>query len=220
MRGTESLGGGLNAIFQIESSITADNSGGTLAGRETFAGLQGPWGTVKLGYMFSPYYDTGSIFANTPTFRTSILATHALWGNNGYNGANIATGSFAQRHSNNIRYDSPDFSGFQGSAQIGARDVGGDGGDINAQRRHAYSVSAGGTYRRGPVAVGAAYEQHNNLRDGTLTNPKLEDKGAHINGSYDFGVIKVAGAYERLKYDVPAGGDLRRDFWGSARPQT
>jgi len=119
MRGTESLGGGLNAIFQIESSIVADNSGGTLAARETFAGLQGPWGTVKLGYMFSPYYDTGSIFANTPTFRTSILATHALWGNNGYNGANIATGSFAQRHSNNIRYDSPDFSGFQGSAQIG-----------------------------------------------------------------------------------------------------
>src|SRR5215211_7202599 len=36
MRGTESLGGGLNAIFQIESSIVADNSGGTLAGRETF----------------------------------------------------------------------------------------------------------------------------------------------------------------------------------------
>ena len=88
MRGTESLGGGLNAIFQIESSITADNSGGTLAGRETFAGLQGAWGTVKLGYMFSPYYDTGSIFANTLTFRTNP-ATHALWGNNGYNGATV-----------------------------------------------------------------------------------------------------------------------------------
>src|SRR5438067_430642 len=146
MRGTESLGGGLNAIFQIESSVTADNSGGTIAGRETFAGVQGGWGTVKLGYFFAPYYDTGSIFANTPTFRTSILATHALWGNNGYNGANVATGSFAQRHSNNVRYDSPDLSGFQGSAQIGARDVGGDGGDINQQRRHAYAVSTGGTY--------------------------------------------------------------------------
>src|SRR6476660_8029233 len=35
VRGTESLGGGLNAIFQIESSINSDGAGGTLAGRET-----------------------------------------------------------------------------------------------------------------------------------------------------------------------------------------
>ena len=41
VRGSEALGGGLSAIFQIESSIQADSSGGTLAGRETFVGLQG-----------------------------------------------------------------------------------------------------------------------------------------------------------------------------------
>src|SRR3954469_5195167 len=66
VRGTESLGGGLNAIFQIESSITADNSGGTLAGRETFVGLQGGWGTVKVGYFLSPYDDIQAIFGSAP----------------------------------------------------------------------------------------------------------------------------------------------------------
>src|SRR3954453_9055239 len=79
MRGTESLGGGLNAIFQIESSISADNSGGTLAGRETFVGLQGGWGTVKLGYFLSPYDDIQSIFGSAPTLQTGILGSAALW---------------------------------------------------------------------------------------------------------------------------------------------
>src|SRR6476619_8393261 len=43
LRGTESLGGGLNAIFQIESSINGDTNSGNLGGRETFVGFQGAW---------------------------------------------------------------------------------------------------------------------------------------------------------------------------------
>ena len=54
VRGTESLGGGLNAIFQIESSISGDAGGGTLAGRDTFVGLQGSWGTFRFGSSWSP----------------------------------------------------------------------------------------------------------------------------------------------------------------------
>src|SRR4051794_35962817 len=36
IRGTESLGGGLNAIFQLESSVSWDAGGGTIAGRDSF----------------------------------------------------------------------------------------------------------------------------------------------------------------------------------------
>src|ERR1700675_3301816 len=39
VRGTESLGGGLNAIFQIENSVNAGSGGGVTSSRETFAGL-------------------------------------------------------------------------------------------------------------------------------------------------------------------------------------
>ena len=40
VRGTESLGGGLNAIFQIESNVSADTGvSGGLGNRETFVGL-------------------------------------------------------------------------------------------------------------------------------------------------------------------------------------
>ena len=75
----EALGGGLSAIFQIESSIQGDSSGGTLAGRETFVGLQGAWGTFKMGYFLAPYDDIHPIFGNVPTLTTSILSTANLW---------------------------------------------------------------------------------------------------------------------------------------------
>lgn len=214
LRGTEALGGGLNALFQIESQFDAGNSGGALAQRDTFAGLQGGWGTLKIGYFFSPYYEAGGIFGNTPTFRQGILGSQSLWANNGYAGASTQTGSFAQRVANSVRYDSPNLRGFTGSVQVGGRDPGGDsGGDLNQQRRHAYVITGGGQYRTGPFVVGAAYEQHNHLREGVAANPKLDDKGAMVTGSYDFGVVKIAAAFEQLRYDVAQGGDVKRNYW-------
>src|SRR5260221_13670733 len=77
VRGTESLGGGLNAIFQIESGFDASNSGGNLATRETFVGLQGGWGTAKVGYLLAPYDDIQSIFGSAPTLQTGILGSQS-----------------------------------------------------------------------------------------------------------------------------------------------
>ena len=56
---------------------------GTLAGRETFVGLQGDWGTLKLGHFLTPYDDILPIFGNAPTLTTSMLSTAAIWAQNG-----------------------------------------------------------------------------------------------------------------------------------------
>src|SRR6478736_5722241 len=144
VRGSEALGGGLSAIFQIESSIQGDSSGGTLAGRETFVGLQGAWGTFKMGYFLSPYDDIHPIFGNVPTLTTSILSTAALWAQ-GPPGNNA--GGFDNRNPNSIRYDSPNMRGFTASAQLSTMDAsptagagaGVDSGGSDAQaKRHAY----------------------------------------------------------------------------------
>jgi len=45
-RGTKDLGGGLKAIFQLESSTNIDAGGGNFGGRNSNVGLTGPWGTV------------------------------------------------------------------------------------------------------------------------------------------------------------------------------
>lgn len=56
-RGTEDLGGGLKAIFTLESGFGTDsgtlNQGGRFFGRQAFVGLSGEWGSLTLGRQYS-----------------------------------------------------------------------------------------------------------------------------------------------------------------------
>jgi predicted porin len=262
VRGSEALGGGLSAIFQIESAVSAANGGGlgsTLGTRETFVGLQAGWGTVKLGYFLTPYDDIHPIFGNVPTLATSILGTQALWSNTGWSGNYQYGGAFDDRAANSLRYDSPNIAGFTGSFQIGTATAGGDptngpsattagivangvpnGTTLAQQRRHAYLMSVNGLYNNGPFSAGIAYEIHNNFRPASVpgntaaipafgcvatgtTNPntsaitpcRLQDEGITVAASWNFGVVKIGGVFEQLKYDVPSG-DIKRNFWGGS----
>jgi predicted porin len=259
VRGSEALGGGLSAIFQIESAVSAANGGGlgsSLGTRETFVGLQGGWGTFKLGYFLTPYDDIHPIFGNVPTLATSILATQALWSNTGWSGNYQYGGAFDDRAANSIRYDSPNIGGFTGSVQIGTATAGGDptngpqaitsgivasgtpvGTTLAQQRRHAYLLSLNGLYNNGPFQAGIAYEIHNNFRPNQtgataatvcgvagqvnpdtsqIANCRLQDQGLSIAASWNFGVAKIGGVYERLQYDIATGGDISRNFWGAS----
>jgi predicted porin len=211
IRGSEALGGGLSAIFQIESNVQADISGGVLASRETFVGLQGPWGTFKMGYFLAPYFDLQPIFGNVPTLTASILSTNAVWAQGSQT---KETGSFNARLGNSIRYDSPAMAGFTGSLQLSAYDFSpatGSGGTTfgtDAQaKRHAYVLSTGGFYANGPFQGGIGYESNQGVR-----GVGLDDNALSIAANWNFGVVKVGGVYERLDYDTPSGS-LKRNFW-------
>jgi predicted porin len=65
-RGTEALGGGLTAFFQVETQLFPDarqdvgaqqHTNATLGGRPTFLGLRGGWGEISAGYQDSVYKD-------------------------------------------------------------------------------------------------------------------------------------------------------------------
>ncbi len=196
LRGSESLGGGLSAIFQIESSVVGDASGGTIAGRETFVGLQGSWGTFKMGRFLAPYDDIHPIFGNVPTLTTSILSTAALWAQGAL--GQPENGGFDDRVRNSVRYDSPTVGGFTGSAQYGTYE----------DTRHSGVWSLGGFYNNGPIQAGLAYEKHKEIR-----GVDRDDDALSVAAGYNFGVFRLAGVYERLKYEQPTG-DLKRDLWG------
>ena len=197
VRGTESLGGGLNAIFQIESSISGDAGGGTLAGRDTFVGLQGSWGTVRFGNFLAPYDDMHPIFGNVPTYTTSILSTASIWAQ----GTSAkAAGGFDARLGNSLRYDTPNIAGFVGSAQISL--------DSENGATDPFVLSVGGVYNNGPFTLGVAFEGNKDVRANGL-----DDKAFTVTGAWNFGIVRIAGVYERLDYDTPTGG-LKRDFYG------
>ncbi|BDT66509.1 outer membrane porin protein 32 [Comamonadaceae bacterium OS-1] len=60
MRGKEDLGGGLAAVFTLESGFSPDTGamgqGGRLFGRQALVGLSGDWGAVTLGRQYSMLY--------------------------------------------------------------------------------------------------------------------------------------------------------------------
>ncbi|HSQ82250.1 MAG TPA: porin [Casimicrobiaceae bacterium] len=212
LRGVESLGGGLNAIFQIESNIAGDAGNSLTAGRETFVGLQGGWGTVKMGNFLTTTDDMHAIFGSSPTFLTSIFSTAALWGQGPQS---RLTGAFDSRNGNSLRYDSPSYSGFTWSGQVSLADnstgggAGWPGGDLTAaQNRHAYALGVNAIYTNGPLQIGADYDSNQKIRGATLNDDEFT-----ITGGYNFGVVRIAGVYEYMKYETPTG-DLKRDFYG------
>lgn len=195
IRGTESLGGGLTALFQIESSVAIDAGGSTLGGRDTYLGLAGRLGTIRVGNFLAPYDDIHVVFGNVPTLTTSILSTSALWAQ-GTSGK--ATGGFDARLPNSVRWDSPTVSGLNASLQYSSLET----------ANHASIFSVGGFYNRGPLQAGIAYEQNNKVR-----GDNVNDDAFSLAGSYSFGIVEMGAVYEHLKYDTPSGS-LKRDFWG------
>lgn len=243
MRGTEALGGGLVAIFQIESNVSFDTgnaSSSGLASRESFVGLQGSWGKVTMGHFLTPLDDLHLIFGNAPTLGSSILATSNLWGFGSL--GNPGNGGFDERMGNSIRYDSPNIQGFTGALQYSARDgsgnttqapFGGENGDHTSEIRHAFIISGNVIYANGPITAGVSYQTHKKVRQyvadslasagsaGTSAlNPfNANDDDWTITGAYDFGTImqgfglRLGAVYEHTKYETPTG-DIKRDYWG------
>jgi predicted porin len=242
MRGTESLGGGLNAIFQIENgSVAGDTGGGNLGGRETFVGLQGSWGKATIGHFLMPQDDVRFIFDNKTTLGTSLLSDGALYAQGQESKSN---GGFDSRTGNNIRYDSPNYMGFTAALQYSTRDSSGvtgpDNGDHPSELRHANLIGGNVIYNNGPISAAVSFERNNKIRQytsdaGLPPNPagtcrpgstaacpfNASDTDWTIAGSYDFGTImqgfglRVGVGYEHTKYETPTG-DLKRDYWGVA----
>jgi predicted porin len=234
VRGTESLGGGLNAIFQIESSINGDTNAGSLGGRETFVGLQGSWGKATAGRFLAPQDDLHPIFGNAPTLTTSILSTADLWAQGTLT---KGQGGFDARLGNSLRYDSANLNGFTAALQYSTRDSSGnsdgadapgglastgagDNGSHIQEMRHAYVVGGNVIYANGPWNAGISFERNQKVRD-----PNANDTDWTITGAYDFGTImpgfglRLALVYENTKYEITSItgsslGDLKRDFYG------
>jgi predicted porin len=230
IRGTESLGGGLNAIFQIENgSINMSSTGGVLGGRDTFLGLSGGWGTFKMGFFSAPYDDI-TIIQGSSTLNTGILSTGSLWAQatqdpSGTVVGNVSSGGgFDSRLANSIRYDSPTWSGFSFSGQFATAERSTTAGGAG-QAAGANNNSSGGTssnsnsqsyiarYINGPFTGLVGYEYHQKLR-GPI-NSNLNDQAWSIAAQWQFSMFNVGFTFEKLDYDATTNGatDLKRNYW-------
>lgn len=200
LRGSESLGGGMNAMFQLESGFSIDTGAGASFSREAWVGLNGNFGELKLGYGLTPYDDVLGWAhhqgANSWENRNNGLSGGAGFAKAGlftnYTGAsNCNSYAFDARYGNSVSYATPNMSGFTVRTQYALLGEGGSGsctGWDTAVR-----------YANGPVRVGAAYALHRNFTT-LLPAAAHNDDAFRVYGSFNFGPAMLDATYEVARY--------------------
>jgi predicted porin len=199
-KGTEDLGNGLAAVWQIENQISTDGtdgagSGGAFGGqnlRNTFVGLKSKdMGEVRLGRHDTPYkMATGSFdqFGD-------LLADY-----NGVVGARNGLGAssyFDQRASNVVAYITPNFSGF---TAVGAYVFGAESATTGSTDSSGNAYSLAAMYTAGPLYLTAAYEKHNfgSAGVGALAGTaNTDEKAWKLGASYSIMDFTLATMYEK-----------------------
>ncbi len=118
VRGNEDLGGGLKAIFQIESGVNVDTgsastqsgsantSAGTFASRDSYVGLEGGFGRLTMGRQ-AVYYGNGVI--------EQVTANYANISSAFFSGTLSRIGGPTARTNNVFAYTTPTMGGVNGT---------------------------------------------------------------------------------------------------------
>lgn len=152
LKGSEDLGGGLKAIFTLESGFNSGN--GTLGqnsrefGRQAFVGLaKDGMGSVTLGRQYSLSTD---VLSNYTTGGNTVAGNYAYH----INDIDQVTSS---RIDNSIKFSSANFAGVTFGALYGFSNQAGAFAGAPGTNGSARTYSFGLNYATGPISAGAAY---------------------------------------------------------------
>ncbi|WNC94907.1 porin [Paraburkholderia sp. FT54] len=153
-KGSEDLGGGTRAIFQLEEGYNpatgAESTSGLMFNRAAFVGLANQqYGTLTMGRQYAPYYTLLAPYSPT-TWLTGAYGAHP---------GDLDSMDTIYRINNSILYTSPNFAGFTFSGMYA---FGGVAGSTGAGQ--SWSVAA--NYIRGPIGLAVGFERLNNATSG------------------------------------------------------
>lgn len=191
--GVEDLGGGLKAIFGIETDLQVDApTSTTLGSRAAFVGLSGGFGTVKLGRHDTSFDDIRDLSLSANMFNSpNMVSTEAIIGNPG-NGPAVPAfqgvgqiADYGDRASNQIRYESPSFGGFSAGVSYGFDEA------PNPVKQEVTAFNL--RYKVGNLDVGYGYQENSN--EAAASNREYNTLGA----AYNFGSFRVSGGWNQAK---------------------
>ena len=246
MKGSEDLGGGMKAIFDLQSGFAVDAGssaqGGLLFGRQAYAGLSGGFGTFTAGRQYSPI-DTVWGTYDAQGYTTNSAMNYAWNGGGsayGHPGAPAGRGIHAEpgRINNSLLYTTPAMGGFQAQFMYAP---GENKSSINGQSAGSYSGFLVG-YANGPLGVHLGYENiktttgnvaavpagfTSSVATGALVITPTAAKAAVPGGStsvrdwtlgasYNLGVATLYGGYQRAT--MTGGSDDKGWMLGAAIP--
>ncbi len=149
MRATEDLGGGMQALAQLEGGFATSTGvqprNGVLFNRLAFVGLAGRYGTVALGHHSNMMFDAVGKLSNGVLFG-SFYAFHP---------GNFDETANVGQLDNGIKYTSREYNGLTMGAAYALGEQPGDG-----SRNRAWGANV--AYANGPIKVGGAWTSANN----------------------------------------------------------
>lgn len=207
LKGSEDLGNGLKAIYQVEfgvglsneDSSIANGDNGSIKMRNSFIGLAGNWGTIVMGRHDTPLkMATGNLDLFSDT-----LADY-----------NYTVGFQDLRVDSTVAYISPSFSGltFAGAVVPSAGSTATGAWNTDADSlAEAWSVAL--MYKNGPFFASAAYEQ---LQEEIIpvSGPNADDQNTYKFGLglMNYSGFTVTGIYEHTD-GISGLDDNERDLW-------
>lgn len=217
--GTEDLGGGLSALFTVQSFMRADTGASgrfgadTFWARNAFVGLaSSSFGRVTIGRNTTPFFVTtlsfnpfGDSFGYSPSIR-HYFTSGTLTGDSGW--------------SDSVLYTTPKLGGATAQLFIAAAEAGSNG------RNHGVNL------RWGAGALDTAFSWQDVKKDGAAA--VADTKSWQAAATYDFGVAKLFGQFGNVankttgnEYDitgigasVPVGNGKVLAQWGQIKPET
>ncbi|TDG10516.1 porin [Paraburkholderia guartelaensis] len=214
LRGTEDLGGGLKAIFDLENGFSVVNgkgsNGGYMFGRQAWLGLSSDqYGTLTLGRQYDALVDMIAPMSATGSGFGGNIAMHPFDNDNLNNDV---------RMNNAVKFRSATYAGFQVEGAYAFSNQGGGFSNNNA-------YTMGASWNGGPINLAVAYFQGN--EPGSTTNGALSAGSGTDNdpmfvaartrtlgagGSYTIGPAKVGLVFTRTMVAEPTqiaqGGSL------------
>lgn len=172
MKGTEDLGGGMSANFQLEAGVNLNDGtsgqGGILFGRQAKIALSDEWGTLSAGRQYNPFfydiYYIDPMAAGMAGAAFNLFANYGFWTNN------------------SVITTTRNINGFTGSAIVG---FGGLAGNASGNRQYGLS----GNYVSGPLLMLADYFVVNDVTGNS------SEQTAMTGLSVDFKLFKSYLAY-------------------------
>lgn len=196
-RGTEDLGGGLQAQFVIESGLAIDagsvTQGGVFWGRQAFVGMTSPYGTFTVGRQYIPHFLSADFGDSFGTGLGSPISSGVI---------SLPGGS---RANNSGVYTTPDLGGFTAKVMAAAGE-GSTGRLLSADLR----------YGIGPFKASLGWVRKDSF--GTAVEAAT---GTVLSATYDFGFMKLLGGVQSVKNLTQAANtqdDRSEQYVGATAP--
>ncbi|MFC3532292.1 porin [Vogesella facilis] len=200
-KGTDDLGNGMKAVWQIEQEISIDDGGsskGSFATRNSFVGVDGQYGKLLLGNNDSVYKSMPKVAIVNPMADTigDVCTSKAVF----------CRGD--ARLQNSVHYYSPVFNGLQAGMSYGFDET---RAVVGTDRTDKALWSFAATYNLGDFNAGLGYDLRKQA-NAVAGNTNLDQSFLKLAASYKFGDTKIGIGYEHEKNEK-AATTVKHNTW-------